>query len=48
MTTSRPAADHGRQLDVAEMTDPEHPGLAGPFMLLALNLPLGLKDEVLI
>ena len=36
------------QLDVAEMTDPEQPGLAGPFLLLALNLPLGLKDEVLI
>jgi hypothetical protein len=34
------------QLDVAKMTDAEHPGLAGPFLLPALNLPLGLKDVV--
>ena len=48
MTTSRPQQITDGQLDVAEMTDPEHPGLAGPFLLLALNLPLGLKDEILI
>lgn len=48
MTTSAPQQITDGQLDVAEMTDPEHPGLAGPFLLLALNLPLGLKDEVLI
>lgn len=48
MTTSAPQQITDGQLDVAEMTDPEHPGLAGPFLLLALNFPLGLKDEVLI
>jgi hypothetical protein len=48
MHTSPPQQITHGQLDLAEMTDPEQPGLAGPFLLPALNLPLGLKDDVLV